>query len=175
MAEDALRIYTRATREKLSMGRGIGTLHAASIAAAVRIHYLPRSIEEIIAVTDLNRRTFLRTFRVISLNILPKKNLKVQHFGVACYVNKFCEEFGVPMTTHNVAIKVIDQANMNGMTIEGKDPKGIASAAIYLATIASGAKITQKQIADLSQLTEVTLRARVKELRRYQTRVLFRD
>ncbi len=46
-------------------------------------------------------------------------NLKVQHFGVASYVNKFYKVSGVPMTTHNAAIKVIDQAKMNGMTIEG--------------------------------------------------------
>ena len=47
VAEDALRIYTRAVKKKLTMGRSIDTLLSASIFCALRVHGIPRTIEEI--------------------------------------------------------------------------------------------------------------------------------
>ena len=48
----------------------------------------------------------------------------------------------------------------------GKDPQGMAAAAIYIACVIEGEKKTQKEIAEAAGVTEVTVRNRYKGLRR---------
>lgn len=170
VTEDALRIYTHAVRAKLSMGRSIDTLLAASIAAALRIHGLPRTLDEIVEISELNKKIVMRTFRLIFTDILPKLHLKVQHFEPVQYVDKFREDLGLSMAVRHVAVKLLEVAKKNRMPVEGKDPKGLAAAAVYLAGQKLGEKRTQSDIAQLARITEVTVRARVKELKFYQVR-----
>ena len=46
----------------------------------------------------------------------------------------------------------------------GKDPRGIAAAALYLACKIRDERCTQKDIAEAAGITEVTLRNRLKDL-----------
>ena len=46
----------------------------------------------------------------------------------------------------------------------GKGPTGVAAAAIYVATVLLGEKRTQREVADIVGVTEVTIRNRYKEL-----------
>jgi transcription initiation factor TFIIB len=46
----------------------------------------------------------------------------------------------------------------------GKDPMGITAAVLYIACQLKGEEVTQKQIADVAEVTEVTIRNRKKEL-----------
>ena len=46
----------------------------------------------------------------------------------------------------------------------GKDPTGLAAAAIYIAGIIEGERRTQREIAETATVTEVTVRNRYKEL-----------
>ena len=48
--------------------------------------------------------------------------------------------------------------------ITGRDPRGLAAAAIYIASILTDYKITQRDIASIAGVTEVTVRNRYKEL-----------
>ena len=48
--------------------------------------------------------------------------------------------------------------------IDGKSPTGVAAAAIYIAAHVVGRNRTQREIADVSSVTEVTIRNRYKEL-----------
>jgi len=46
----------------------------------------------------------------------------------------------------------------------GKDPAGLAAVAIYVASLLENERRTQKGIAQVAQVTEVTVRNRYKEL-----------
>ena len=46
----------------------------------------------------------------------------------------------------------------------GKDPTGMAAAALYIAGILEDERRTQRQIAQVARVTEVTVRNRYKEL-----------
>lgn len=167
VAEDALRIYTNAVKKKLTMGRSIDTLLAASIFASLRIHGIPRTIEEIIEVAELPKKNVIKSYRLILIKILPEMNLRVIHFGPIRYIDKFIGDLKLNMDTRNKAIKLLKKARENGLPIEGKDPKGLAAAAIYIASKSTGEARTQNQIAKLSHITEVTLRMRARDIRLY--------
>ena len=46
----------------------------------------------------------------------------------------------------------------------GREPTGIAAASIYIASVLCGERRTQREIADVAGVTEVTIRNRYKEL-----------
>jgi len=83
------------------------------------------------------------------------------------YVDMLNEELKLSMQCRNIAVKLIDEAKESGFSLAGKDPKGIAAAAIYIASKISNENRTQKEISTLARVTEVTLRMRVKDLQKY--------
>lgn len=167
VAEDALRIYTQTVKKKLTMGRSIDTLLSASIFAALRIHGIPRTVEEITKVAQIPKKKVIKSYRLILMEILPQLNLKVQHFSADRYVDKFNDELGLSMKVRNIAVKLILSAKERGFNTAGKDPKGIAAAAIYLGSKICNENRTQKEISKLAMVTEVTLRMRVKDLQKF--------
>lgn len=167
VAEDALRIYTQTVKKKLTMGRSIDTLLAASIFCALRVHGIPRTIEEITNAAQIPKKKVIKSYRLILYDILPKLNLKVKHFDSKRYVDKFNDDLKLSMQCRNIAVKVIEIAKEHGFNSAGKDPKGIAAAAIYIGSKMCNEARTQKEISALANVTEVTLRMRVKDLQRY--------
>jgi len=167
VAEDALRIYTQTVKKKLTMGRSIDTLLAASIFCALRVHGIPRTIEEITKIAQITKKKVIKSYRLILTEVLPILKLKVQHFTADRYVDKFNDELGLSMRCRNIAVKLIGQAKKNGFNTAGKDPKGIAAAAIYIGSKICSENRTQKEISKLAKVTEVTLRMRVKDLQKF--------
>lgn len=167
VAEDALRIYTQTVKKKLTMGRSIDTLLSASIFCALRVHGIPRTLEEITIAAQITKKKVIKNYRLILMEILPKLNLKVQHFTADRYVDKFNDELKLSMRCRNIAVKLIKNAKENGFNSAGKDPKGIAAASLYIASKMCDENKTQKTISDLAKITEVTLRMRVKDLNNY--------
>lgn len=167
VTEEALRIYTHAVKEKLTMGRSIDTLLAASIYVSLKIHGNPRTIEEILKISETPKKALVKTYRLILMKILPKLNIRVAHLGPTRFVDKFIEELKMPMEIRHLAVELINTGKKNGMLIEGKDPKGLAAAAIYISARKKNFPRTQIEIAKLSRVTEVTLRMRAKDLMKY--------
>ena len=62
-----------------------------------------------------------------------------------------------------MAVRILQKAKNKRITL-GKDPAGIAAAALYLAGQMKGENVTQKEIAYAAGMTEVTVRNRKKEL-----------
>ena len=48
--------------------------------------------------------------------------------------------------------------------LSGKSPVGIAAAAVYAAALLTNEKVTQSQVSDVADISEVTIRNRYKEL-----------
>jgi transcription initiation factor TFIIB len=65
--------------------------------------------------------------------------------------------------TQNDALKVLKQAESVELT-SGRGPAGIAAAALYVAALMNDEKKTQREVADIAGITEVTIRNRYKEL-----------
>jgi transcription initiation factor TFIIB len=66
--------------------------------------------------------------------------------------------------TKRKALKFLDEATRIGVSA-GKDPMGLAAAALYLACVMLGENKTQKDIAQAAGVTEVTIRNRYKDLK----------
>ena len=62
-----------------------------------------------------------------------------------------------------IAYKVLGVAQELKLT-SGRGPAGIAAASSYIASVLASERKTQREIAEISQVTEVTIRNRYKEL-----------
>lgn len=167
VTEDALRIYTRGVKEKLTLGRSIDILLAASIFTSLKIHSVPLSVDEVLKIADVPRKSVIKCYRLIILQILPQLKIKVTRLEPVRYVDKLGEEMQLPMHVRKLAGDLIRKAKSHGLLMEGKDPKGFAGAALYLSAKKHNLPKTQIEIALNAHITEVTLRMRARELDRF--------
>jgi transcription initiation factor TFIIB len=79
-------------------------------------------------------------------------------------ISKIATKVEISMPTQQRAIKIINEAKRMGI-VAGKDPMGLAAASLYVACVLEGEKKTQKEIAEVANVTEVTVRNRYKGLK----------
>ncbi|MFW6116980.1 MAG: hypothetical protein ACOC6G_00160 [Thermoproteota archaeon] len=75
------------------------------------------------------------------------------------YVSKIAEATNITGGTQGKAIHILRKAKEKRATA-GKDPMGLAAAALYIACLQNSEKKTQKEIAEAAGVTEVTVRNR---------------
>jgi transcription initiation factor TFIIB len=165
--EDALRYYSLAVKKKLTLGRTIDILLAAAIFTSVRVHNLPKTIEEICEAADQPKKRVVKAYRLIVLYVLPELGVKVNHFGPKDYVTNFCNALNVSHQVRNYSIMLLKKSTAASPMFEGKDPKGLAAAAIYLMCKKFNEVRTQSEIAQVAHITEVTLRMRAQDLKKF--------
>jgi transcription initiation factor TFIIB len=79
-------------------------------------------------------------------------------------VSKIASKVDISMQTQRKAFDILKEARKRGM-VAGKDPMGLAAASLYVACVLEGEKKTQKEIAEVANVTEVTVRNRYKNLK----------
>jgi transcription initiation factor TFIIB len=160
LKEKAAVIYRKALDKGLVRGRSISAITAASLYAACRITQTPRTLREICLQSPIAKKDIARCYRLMlrELDIqMPKPEAQLR-------VPKIAAMVGVGERTQQVAIEILREATKL-KTTAGKDPMGLAAAALYIACVMCDEKRTQKMIADAAGVTEVTIRNRYKGLK----------
>jgi transcription initiation factor TFIIB len=163
--ETGWNIYILAAKKKLTMGRSIEGFVAASIYAAIRVHEIPRLLEEISDVALVPRRTITRSLGLLATEILPELNLKYKPLTPEQLIFRFGNDLEIPIMIQKEALKIFSRSFKKGLTINGKDPRGFAASAIYLAAKPTSHRKTQTEVSDIAKITEVTLRTRIKDIK----------
>jgi len=158
--EEAYSIYRRAGELGVVRGRTIESMVAAAIYAAARSAGLPLELKSLSQYTGRqNRRTLAKDYRLL----VEKLGLRMGAPDPAAHVPKITSRLGLGKDVQDLAISLINEAKKLGLTA-GKDPSGLAAAAVYLATLKGKEKRTQRQVAQAAEVTEVTVRTRYREL-----------
>ncbi len=155
----ASRIYRSAVDEDLIRGRSIEMIVAAVMYIACRESQIPRTLDEIAEYSSYDRRDISRSYR----SLLQELDIHLDPVDPVNFVARFGSDLDVSGETRSKAIEVMKKAKENNLT-GGKSPKGTAAAALYIASIMNGEKKSQRQIAESTGITEVTLRNRYKEM-----------
>ncbi|OYR64744.1 transcription initiation factor IIB [Halorubrum ezzemoulense] len=157
--ETASVIYRRALDEDLLPGRSIEGVATASLYAAARQVGNPRSLDEFTTVSRVEKMELTRTYRYV----IRELGLRVQPADPTSYVPRFVSRLGLSEETERRARELLDDAANAGIT-SGKSPVGLAAAAVYAAALLSNEKVTQSQVSEVADISEVTIRNRYKEL-----------
>ena len=99
-----------------------------------------------------------RAYRYISEEL----NLEIEPADPKQYVPRFASKLDVSTEVKQQATDVIDIGVEEGLH-SGRSPTGFAAAAIYVASLLCNEKVTQEQVADAANVTEVTVRNRYQE------------
>jgi transcription initiation factor TFIIB len=159
--EQAALIYRRALDKGLVRGRSILAIAAASLYASCRFTQTPRTLKEVSKASYVRRKDIARCYRLL----IRELNLMMPVADPIFSVPKIASKIAIRERTQQTAIKLLHSAEEKKI-IAGKDPMGLAAAAIYIACVIEGEKKTQKEIAEAAGVTEVTVRNRYKGLRR---------
>jgi len=158
--EKAAVIYRKALDKALVRGRSINSIAAAALYAACRKSGSPRSLREIAIASLVDKKDVARCYRLL----LQELNFHMPISDPLTYVSKIAEKNGVSGKTQGAAIAILGEARRKRFAA-GKDPMGMAAAALYIACLQHNEKITQKDIAEAAGVTEVTVRNRYKALK----------
>ncbi len=158
--EKAAVIYRKALDKTLVRGRSINAIAAAALYAACRKSGSPKTLSEISQASLVNKKDVARCYRLL----LQKLDFHMPISDPLTYVSKIAEKNGVSGKTQGTAIAILRDAKQKRFSA-GKDPIGMAAAALYIACLQNNEKVTQKDIAEASGVTEVTVRNRYKALK----------
>ena len=158
--ELAATLYRKLVVKRLVRSRSIDALAAAAIYAALRIRKLPRSLREIAEYSHLDAKVIGRYYRLM----VRKLNLRMPVPDSMNYVPKLIVKLDLPGEMQEKVFEVLQQAKDHRGLTTGKDPRGLAAGAIYIASILTDNRVTQREIAHAAGVTEVTVRNRYKEL-----------
>jgi len=157
--DEAARVYNFVLQRGLIRGRSMESVIAACIYAACRSYNIPRTLDEISAASEVERKEIGRTYRFI----IRKIGIKVTPSSPKDYISRFASVLHLSPKTQNEALKILKKAEVTELT-SGRGPAGIAAAALYVAALLNDEKKTQREVADVAGITEVTIRNRYKEL-----------
>ena len=132
---------------------------AACIYAACRSYNIPRTLDEIANASEVERKEIGRTYRFIT----RKLTIKVTPSNPKDYIPRFSSILHLSPKTQNDTLRILRRAEISELT-SGRGPAGIAAAALYVAALLNDEKKTQREVADVAGITEVTIRNRYKEL-----------
>lgn len=157
--EEAAMIYTQAVQRGLVRGRSMESVVSGALYAACRRHEVPRTLDELSEASGIEKKEIGRTYRFVTrelgITILPS--------NPADYIARFASSLKLSAETQSKAVEILEQAQHSELT-SGRGPTGIAAAALYVAALMHGEKRTQREVADVAGVTEVTIRNRYKEL-----------
>ena len=157
--ETASVIYRKAVKEHLIRGRSIQGVTSAAVYVACRQCGLPRTLEEIAQSSNINKKEVGRSYRFL----IKELNYFIPPLKPSQYITKFSNQLTMQGKVEEIAQKILITARELKLT-SGRGPTGIAAAASYIASVLTGERKTQREIAEIAQVTEVTIRNRYKEL-----------
>jgi len=160
VVEKAAYIYRKAMEKKLVRGRSIHGLVAACLYAACRNTETPRTLDDIAQGINIRRKDVARCYRLIFREL----ELKMPVVDPIKCVSRIASIANLSEKTKRKTIEILKQAKEIGIAA-GKDPMGIAAAALYIACISNNETKSQKEISIASGVTEVTIRNRCAGLR----------
>jgi transcription initiation factor TFIIB len=157
--EKAALIYRKALDKGLVRGRSINAIAAAALYAACRGSGTPRTLREIAEASLVDRKDVARCYRLLLLEL----DVHMPIADPMTYVSKIAEKNEISGKIQGAAIAILREARRK-RAAAGKDPMGLAAAALYIACLQHNEKKTQKDIAEAAGVTEVTVRNRYKAL-----------
>jgi len=160
VVEKAAYLYRKTLEKKLVRGRSISAMIAASFYAACRETETPRTLKDVAEAANIKRRDIARCYRLLYKEL----ELKMPVVDSVSCIAKISSKLDITEKCKRYAVKILKETQKRKESA-GKNPMGLAATALYSSCIKNGMSITQREIAEASGVTEVTIRNRYKTLK----------
>jgi ssDNA-binding Zn-finger/Zn-ribbon topoisomerase 1 len=152
----------------------INTLYIASLYTLTKVKGIYVDLGRFAQFSGINKKILLKKYKKLTRDVLPFLNYEIKRQSINDYIDIFANKLDINEDIRKISYKIIALAKIEGFSSVGKDPKGVAAAAIYISSKAKKRRITQAKIAEVAAITEVTLRTRNNELNRFISLCLLR-
>jgi len=179
IAETVGMLIKEALKGNLLRKNTIAASVGAMIAEVCRIYNIPLEMRRLRETLRVDEKSLHNAMKKLSwagiFNDLKRRarerarkageGLGVQHTPASSYIPKIAGSLGLGDGVIVLSKRILDVlARHNPASVSGKNPEGAAAASIYLASIILESKRSQKAIADLLGVSEVTIRNRYKDI-----------
>ncbi|MDD3159510.1 MAG: transcription initiation factor IIB [Candidatus ainarchaeum sp.] len=161
LVEAAALLYRKTVKKGLIRGRLIEAVVAAVLYAVCRTYHVPRTLNEMAEASGLTKKEIGRTYRFL----VRELSLEIPLTNPVHYIPRFASELNLSGEVQEEGRRILEEAIKQGL-ISGRGPTGVAAAAVYIAGLLKGERRTQKEVANVAGVTEVTIRNRYRELRK---------
>jgi transcription initiation factor TFIIB len=160
LIETAALLYRKTVEKGLIRGRLIEAVVAAVLYSVCRTYNVPRTLNEMAEASGLTKKEIGRTYRFI----VKELDIAVPLTDPSYYIARFVSVLGLSGKVEERGKEIVKKAIKSGL-ISGRGPTGVAAAAVYIAALLEGERRTQKEVANVAGVTEVTIRNRYRELK----------
>ena len=161
VVEETAYIYRKAQAKKLTRGRSVTPVIAASLYASCRLLGIPRSLDEIAKSANVRRRILSKTIRVL----IQTLDLKLEQYGENAFVSRISNDVGISEKTKRGAILILFKVKEAGES-EGKNPLALAASAIYLSCLNNNESVVQTKLAKIAGVSAVSIRNQTANIRK---------
>jgi len=161
VAEKAAYYYRKCLDLNLIKGRSIKGFIVASVYIACREMGMVRSIQEISKTADTNDVFAGKCYRFLSRRL----NIRIPNIDARAFLSRIANNAGISEKSLRKATDMMS-AVMNDPVSHGKDPNSMAAGVLYAVCLAQGEEVRQVQIAQAANLSVVTIRKRLQDVRK---------
>ena len=164
IVEKSAYIYRKAQHKRLSRGRLVSELVAASVYTACREMSTPIALKDIAAASNIKRKHLAKAYRFLLIEL----DIKVPLVDHTKCIAKVANKVNLSEKTKRLAISIMNEVRRKDDILysAGKNPMGLAGTILYLSCLKTGENKTQYDLAQAAGVTEVTLRNRSRDLKR---------
>lgn len=149
----AQEIFCEVAKRKLLRGRSSKYMFYSSLFLAFRSSGIPKRLDEIQKIGNLNPGKFASSVRFLMKNL----EMKLPRLSPKEWILHYSRNLDLSEKTVQKALDLADNMKAEKF-LKHKSPISIAATALYVASLREGEKITQKRIADAFGVTGVTIR-----------------
>lgn len=149
-------LYSQTIDKKLSMGRSIEGILSACVYLVCLQNDIPKTMDEIVKARRIKKREFNISLKAVkeAFNINPER------LSILDLLEKYLNVLNISFEGRTYAIDIYQKVKGQRI-IQGKNPKSIVGAILYIAD----PNLTQRKIAHVLDIYETTIRKRYKEIK----------
>ena len=156
VTENAAYIYRKIINAKLTRGRTMASLMAASLYAACRENSIPRTLDDIADAGNVEKGVLSRDLRTI----VKKLELNLKQYDTTSFISKISNNMNLKENTKRDAFEILRRCEIKQITA-GKHPVAQAAASLYISCVKNDERISQRKFSEESGISDVTIRNRV--------------
>ena len=160
--ERAAYFYRKAMENDLLQGRTVKGIAGACLYAACRDMGTNRTIIDISKNIQEKRRIIAKNYRILFRML----TLNVSVTDPAEIIVRIANNLEISEHTKREAFLMLDGLRDHNLIV-GKKPESVAATVLHMACIKTDEDVSQNKIADISQVSSVTIRHRFKEFTKY--------
>ena len=160
VAETAAYLIRSSKIKAFAKNKGQKEIAAAMIYLACRICNVNRTLKEVGDLADLKEKDVAKYYRALAQNFSASP---VSRPRISNYVTKLSNILNLSMKVERLALDLASRVEVSKIAL-GKNPAGLASACVHVASTLFDESISSEDIASELGVTPLTVRNRTKEI-----------